>query len=173
MAIIPIRMEPVEVHIHADRRLAFQVLTAFGARQPDGGSSRVLREEAGRMLVEFHTVTRSVTGRRQVYRSVDWVTRHEPERIDFEAVESPLALARDRFLLEDVGGCTRFRYESTFGLRGGTFGWLVGMLLVRPFLRRFMREHAGQLTAMVEARAKQSRRFPYRECGTQAASVRT
>jgi hypothetical protein len=44
--IIPIRLEPVECHIHADRRLAFQVLTAFGAKQEDGGASRVLADEA-------------------------------------------------------------------------------------------------------------------------------
>lgn len=53
--IIPIRLEPVECHIHADRRLAFQVLTAFGAKQEDGGASRVLADEGHRKLVEFVT----------------------------------------------------------------------------------------------------------------------
>ena len=50
-----IRLEPVECHIHADRRLAFQVLTAFGAKQEDGGASRVLADEGHRKLVEFVT----------------------------------------------------------------------------------------------------------------------
>jgi len=49
--ILPIRLKPVELHIHADRRLAFQVLTAFGARQEDGGSSTVLKDEGDRKLV--------------------------------------------------------------------------------------------------------------------------
>ena len=56
MWVIPVRMEAVETHIHADRRLAFQVLTAFGAGQPDGGSSTVLRDEGHRKLVEFRSL---------------------------------------------------------------------------------------------------------------------
>src|SRR5207247_10855445 len=54
--ILPIRLRPVEIHIHADRRLAFQVLTAFGARQDDGGSSVVLKAEGDRRLVAFQSV---------------------------------------------------------------------------------------------------------------------
>lgn len=159
--VIPIEMEPVEVHVHADRRLAFQVLSAFGAKQPDGGSSRVLRDEAGRTLVEFHTVMPRGRG---VLRTVEWVTLHEPEAIDFQGVEGPLDLLRDRFVLEDVGGCTRFRYESTFGVQGGIVGWLRGRFYVRPRLAGFMREHARALKATIEERAKRSRLFPYREC---------
>ncbi|MFQ5521233.1 MAG: hypothetical protein ACE5FK_07545, partial [Candidatus Methylomirabilia bacterium] len=126
MWVIPIQMPPVEIHIHADRGLAFQVLTAFGAKQPGGGSSRVLREEEGRKLVEFHTAMPSSTGGRKVYRTVEWVSLHAPEAIEFEGVEGPLDLLRDRFVLEDAGGCTAFRYESTFGMKGWIFGWLVG-----------------------------------------------
>jgi len=50
MPVIPLRMEPVETHIHADRRSAFQVLTAFGASRSDGGSSTVLKDEGHRAL---------------------------------------------------------------------------------------------------------------------------
>ncbi len=170
MRVIPIRMESVEIHIHTHRRLAFQVLTAFGATQPDGGSSRVLREEEGRKLVEFHSLIPTSTGgrKRKVYRTVEWVTLHDPAAIDFEGVEGPLALLRDRFVLEDVDGCTRFRYESTFGLRGWIFGWMVGRFYVKPLLGAFMREHTRTLKETIEERAKRSRVFPYRECGTDA-----
>ncbi|MFQ5899284.1 MAG: hypothetical protein ACE5JN_13720 [Candidatus Methylomirabilia bacterium] len=168
MWVIPIRMDPVETHIHADRRLAFQVLTAFGATQPDGGSSRVLREEGGRKLVEFHTAMPTSTGGKKVYRTVEWVTLHDPEAIDFQGVEGPLDLLRDRFVLEDVGGCTAFRYESTFGMKGWIFGWLVGRFRVKPILGRFMREHTRELKETIEERAKRSRIFPYRDCGTTA-----
>lgn len=164
MWVIPIRLDPVEIHIHADRRLAFQVLTAFGAKQPDGGSSRVLSEEHGRKLVEFHSVMPTKAGKK-VYRTVEWVTLQEPEWIDFQGVEGPLDLLRDRFVLEDVGGCTRFRYESTFGVRGGIFGWLVGQLRVKPLLRRFMHAHTHALKDTIENRATRSRVFPYRGCG--------
>ena len=162
MRVIPIRMDPVEIHIHADRRLAFQVLTSFGAKQPDGGSSSVLREEGGRKLVEFHSLIPTLTGGKKVYRTVEWVTLHEPEEIGFQGAEGPLALLRDRFVLEDVGGYTRFRYESTFGSKGWIFGWLVGKLYVKPLLGRFMREHARRLKVTIEERAQRSRIFPYR-----------
>ena len=168
MWVIPIRMDAVEIHIHADRRLAFQVLTAFGTAQPDGSSSRVLRDEGHRKLVEFHSLMPTSTGGKKVYRTVEWVTLYEPEAIDFQGVEGPLALLRDRFILDDVGGCTQFRYESTFGMKGWIFGWLRGQFYVKPLLCRFMHEHTRQLKATIEGRAKLSRVFPYRECGATA-----
>jgi hypothetical protein len=168
MRVIPIRMDPVEIHIHADRRLAFQVVTAFGAKQPDGGSSKVLGEEDGRKLVEFRSPIPTLTGGKKVYWTVEWVTLNEPEEIGFQGVDGPLALLRDRFVLEDVGGCTRFRYESTFGLKGWIFGWLLGKLYVKLLLGRFMRKHVRELKEIIEERAKGSRVFPYRECGSAA-----
>jgi len=162
--IIRIRLAPVEVHVHADRRLAFQVLTAFGARQDDGSSSRILRDDGDRKLVEFHSLIPTPRDRRKMYRTVEWVTLREPGEILFEGVEGPLDLLRDRFLLEDVGGCTRFRYESTFGLAGGLSGWLRGRFVVGPVLARFMRAHSRKLKDTIEARARQSRIYPYHAC---------
>ena len=163
--IIPIRLKPVELHIHADRRLAFQVLTAFGARQEDGGSTTVLKDEGDRKLVEFHSVIPTRGRRETIYRTVEQVTLHEPDEIRFEGVEGPLELLEDRFLLENVAGCTLFRYESTFGIRGGLVGWLRGQLVVGPVLRRFMRQHSLKLKKTIEDRAKKSRLYPYRDCG--------
>ncbi len=164
--ILPIRLRPVEIHIHADRRLAFQVLTAFGARQDDGGSSTVLKAEGDRRLVEFHSVIptfgRAQRRGQKIYRTVEWVTLLEPEEIRFEGVEGPLDLLQDRFVLRDLGGCTLFRYESTIGIKGGVAGWLKGRLLVRPTLSRFMRDHSRRLKETIEARAKDSRLYPYR-----------
>lgn len=97
-------------------------------------------------------------------RTVEWVTLHEPEAIDFEGVEGPLPFLRDRFELADTGGCTSFRYESTFGLKGWIVGWLIGRRRVKSRLSRFMREHTHVLKATIEERARQSRVFPYRGC---------
>ena len=124
--IVPIRLKPVELHIHADRRLAFQVLTAFGARQDDGSSSKVLKDENDRKLVEFHSVIPTFGSGQKIYRTVEWVTLREPEEIRFEGVEGPLDLLQDRFVLRDLDGCTLFRYESTIGVKGGIAGWLKG-----------------------------------------------
>ena len=128
--ILPIRLTPVERHIHADRRLAFQVLTAFGVRQEDGSSSMVLKAEGDRKLVEFHSVIPTFRhGQKRgqkMYRTVEWVTLLEPEEIRFEGVEGPVDLLQDRFVLQNLDGCTLFRYESTIGIKGGLAGWLKG-----------------------------------------------
>ncbi|OLC54813.1 MAG: hypothetical protein AUH77_08080 [Candidatus Rokubacteria bacterium 13_1_40CM_4_69_39] len=166
--ILPIRLTPVERHIHADRRLAFQVLTAFGVRQEDGSSSMVLKAEGDRKLVEFHSVIPTFRhGQKRgqkMYRTVEWVTLLEPEEIRFEGVEGPVDLLQDRFVLQNLDGCTLFRYESTIGIKGGFAGWLKGQILVRPTLSRFMRDHSRRLKETIEARAKNSRLYPYRHC---------
>ena len=163
---IPITVEPQEVHVHADQRLAFQVLTAFGGRADESGAStKVLAEEEGRRLVEFHTPDRGLFGRRKVYRTVEWVTSQEPERIDFEGVEGPLPRLCDSiFTLGVLGNCTMLRYESTFGVRGWWLGWVVGMLYVRPTMRRFIRRHLVELKETIEARAKRSKVYPQQPC---------
>jgi hypothetical protein len=163
--ILRIRLRPVELHIHADRRLAFQVLSAFGARRDDGSSSAVLKDDGARKLVEFHSVIPTSWGRSKTYRTVERVTLLEPEEIRFEGVEGPLDLLQDRFVLRNLDGCTLFRYESTIGIEGGLAGWLKGQLLVRPTLARFMRDHSLRLKETIEARAKNSRLYPYRHCG--------
>ncbi len=171
MWIIPITLPPEEVHVQADRRLVFQVLTAFGATAPDGeASTRVLREEDDRVLVEFRTPIRGLFNRRKVYTTVEWVTPREPDRIDSQGVKGPMPFLRDRFELEEWGECTQFRYRSTFGLHGWRFGWLIGMLYVRPVLRRFVRRHLIELKEIAETRAGRSKVFPQGPCPIHEAS---
>ena len=157
---IPVEMSPVEAHIHADRRLAFQVLTAFGAKQADGGYSRVLKTEGQWRLVEFH----QPVGNRMV-STVEWVLAKEPEEVHFIGARGPLKLLEDRFLLADVEGCTRFSYHSTIGLPGSLAGWLIARFRVKRIVERFMAEHVQELKHAIEERAKRSKVFPYRPCG--------
>ena len=172
MSPIPIRLPPVEVHIHADRRLAFQVITAFGApAEKDGPSTKVLSREGDRLLVEFKTSVKGLLGGHKVYRTVEWVTLHEPDRIDFEGVKGPLPLLHDRFTLEQEEGCTRFRYESEFGIGGWVFGWLIGMLYVKPKMKRFIREHVEEMKQTIEARAERSKKVPQQPCTLVAVEV--
>jgi hypothetical protein len=70
MWVVPIRVEPVEIHIHSDRRLAFQVLIAFWATQPNGSSSKVLRDVGARKLVEFRTLIPAGGSAHKVLRTV-------------------------------------------------------------------------------------------------------
>ena len=82
LSTIAVRLEPQSIHIRADRRLAFQVLTAFD-------TPAAAADSATRLLVEFHTEGPGLMGGRKVYRTVEWVTPHEPDRIEFEGVEGP------------------------------------------------------------------------------------
>lgn len=167
--VIPIRMPSVRAHIRADPRLTFEVATAFGARQQDGSGSRVLeRAEDGRLLVEFWSDV-PVRGGRRRYRTVEWVTLRPPARVEFRGIEGPLHVLQDRFVLDDGDGCTTFRYESCFALRWSVVGWLIGMVYVRPRLRRFMREHVEALKAAAEARVARSRVYSRPRCGHSAA----
>ena len=51
---VHIRMPTAQIHLEADRRLAFQVLTAWGALRPDGTpTSKVLERSGDRLLCEF------------------------------------------------------------------------------------------------------------------------
>lgn len=165
MMVLPIHMPPVIVHIHADRRLAFQVLTAFGNGVPlQGASTRVLERDGGSLLVEFHTGGRNLFGRPKTYRTVERVTLSEPSHIEFEGIEVPVSMLRDRFELTSEDGCTRFTYRSTFGVKGWIFGWLLGLLLVRPIMRRLMVEHTAGLKQSIEQRAQRSKVYPQRPC---------
>ena len=51
---IRIRIPTVQVHVEADRRLAFQVLTAWGVTGPRGEpTSKVLEKSGDRVLCEL------------------------------------------------------------------------------------------------------------------------
>lgn len=162
---IPIRVPAEEIHVQADRRLAFQVLTAWRAAGPDGKrAARVLEESGDRLLVEFHTSVAMLFGLKMVQRTVEWVTLEEPGHIEFEAVQGPLPVLLCRWTLEEWGNCLRFKYDATVALHGSVLGWVFGVLYVRPTLRRMMWEHLAELKETIEARAARSRVFPQKPC---------
>ena len=161
MFTIPIKMRPAEVHVHADRRLAFEVMTAFGASSQDShAQSRVLERQGDQLVVEFHTPAPGLLGRSKVYRTVERVTLRPPEDVNFEGLEGPLSRLRDRLAFLEERGCTRLRYESEIGLGWGPMGWLIAKFLVQPIMERFMRKHLKEMAETIEARAKRSRVYP-------------
>ena len=153
---IPVTLNPVEVHINADRRLVFQFLTAFGAAGSTGEkASRIIEDEGSRKLVEFHNQVKGLLGRQRDVTTVEWVTLNEPESIGFDGVRGPLPLLHDRLELDDHGGCTVLRYRSTIGAHGWIFGWPVAKWYAKPIVAKHMREHLAEIKGSIEARAEE------------------
>ena len=167
----PIVLEPRSIHIRADRRLVFQVLTAYGNMGLDGYASEVMEDHGDRKLVEFHTPLK-IRKKTHVVRSVEWVQLTEPERIDFWLAEGyedksifALNLLEDAFALEARDGCTEMTYESRFAVKTPVIGWILARLMIAPVMRRHMVDHLGDLRGLCEARAERSRVFPQDGCG--------
>ena len=163
--LIPIRIPTAEVRVQADRRLAFQVLTAWGAAGPDGRPNATVLEKTGdRVLCEFHTPVKAFFGLEWVYRTVEWVTVKEPERIQFEAIRAPLPVLLCLWSLDQWDECCVFKYDATIALHGSLLGWIFGILFIRPMFKRMMREHLVELKTTIETRAARSRVFPQQPC---------
>jgi hypothetical protein len=168
MNLIPIDLEPEEILIRADRRLSFEVVSAF--RSPGTTpipSIHVIKrwDEQNRLLAEFSTPTPLPFGISSTLKTVEYVTFYEPERIEFELAEHSgiLHFLEDRFLLENENGWTRFRYESRFGIGGWVFGWVLGKLVFEAMFKQHMRRHLAELKETIEARARRSRQYPLPE----------
>ena len=168
MPVIPIDVPSETVLIRADRRLSFEVVTAF--RSPRSNPIRSIRvlerdDDNNRVLAEFSSPVHFPFGKTLTLRTVESVTFFEPERIEF-ALPKPswtFSVLEDRFTLENVEGWTQLRYESRFALPGWIFGWVVGKLVVQRMIKQHMREHLAELRGKIEARAKRSRVYPFPE----------
>ncbi len=148
--IIPVQMEAAEIQVDAEMYAVSRNLTSFAAATGSIGPKVLAREEGGTLLVEFRTAVRGFLGRRKTQHTVERVTLREPDEVLFEGVEGPLDLLRDRISLVAEGTGTRVRYESTVGLKGSLFGWLICKLYVRRVLGRFMQQHLTQMKATLK-----------------------
>ncbi len=181
MAHIPIDLPDQSIHIHAQRELAFEVISSFGGNggRLDGGSgvgsvnpkpmSVVLAEDGARMLVEFNSrvkVGPIVT----TWKTIEWVSPDKPESISFELVPDRGIIAgglrqlTDRFDFIKQGDCTLLTYRSSFGIRWSVGGWLVGKIIIGPIIKKHMVEHLVEVKVVIENRARRSRVYPQREC---------
>lgn len=186
MAHIPIDLPDQSVHINAQRELAFEVISSFGAgagasssNGMAGGSgsgsgsqrpmSVVLEEDGSRMLVEFRSNLKfgPVSG---TWKTTEWVSPEKPNSIDFELVPSSgimsggLRQLNDRFDFQEKGNCTVLTYKSRFGIRWSVGGWLLGKILIGPIIKKHMIEHLVEVKTMIESRASRSRLYPQVAC---------
>ncbi len=147
---MPVRMEAAEIQVDAEKSGVFRNLTSFATGSGSIGPKVLVREEGGTLLVEFRTTVTGFLGRRKTHRTLERVTLREPDEVLFQGVEGPLALLSDRISLVTEGAGTRVRYESTVGLKGSIFGWLICKLYVRRVLGKFMRQHLNQMKDSLE-----------------------
>lgn len=156
--LVPLR--PHTVSINAPRELVFQMLSYFGRGKPFGNnseSSRIIKRDGNRLTVEFVTETEVGT-----YTTVEEVRLYPPKRITFRHMSGPLRYASEEFTLEEVDArCTNLTHSGEFVWRDmPLFGWLGGVLYIRPLFERAMVKHMAQIKQAAEARAARSRVFP-------------
>lgn len=156
----PIRMRPCSVRIDAPRELVFQMMSHFGRGRLPGDNneaSKVLERDGNSLVVEFQTKTLFTT-----YATIEEVTLQPPKRIDFEHLSGPLQYAREAFIFEDVDGkMTHLTHTGEFILNSrALFGWLAGVIYVKPIFERVIVRHLAQVKQAAEARSARSRVFP-------------
>jgi len=177
VAHIPIDLPDQTIHIHAQRELAFEMVSALGIMEGDskkkGGASspsiKVIAANGDRQLVEFRTPLKigPIAGS---WKTTEWVTPKSPKSIDFELLPDSgifgggLRQLTDRFEFVQQGNCTELTYKSRFGIRWSVGGWLLGKVLFAPILKSHMIEHLNEVKRLVENRAKRSRIYPQLEC---------
>ena len=148
------------VSINAPREMVFQILSAIGSGSlfgAQGDSSRVLERHDDTLIAEFLT-----TSGKHVYRTLEEVRLHPPERLTFRHLEGPLDFAEEEFGLDerDTGTVLQYTGRIEYKVRWlpGT-GWLIAMLYIRPKYDRIISSHLEKLKTAAEARAARSHVF--------------
>lgn len=149
--VMAVELPAVEVLVPAPVEDVFEWVTSFRQNTSGGGSRVLSTEENGDLVCEFVSVVFGLLGRRKVHRTIERVTLEPPSEVRFQGMKGPLDLLSDRFTLRSVEGGTQFRYESTVGLKGSVFGWLLCQTYVRAVLGRFMRVHAQKVREHFES----------------------
>ncbi|MYC06509.1 MAG: SRPBCC family protein [Chloroflexi bacterium] len=156
----PVPLRPHTVSIAAPRELVFQMLSHFGRGRLPGDSnesSRVIEQDGDRLMVEFVSETPVGT-----YTTIEEVRLYPPERITFNHLSGPLRYVSEEFTLEEVDARhTDLTHSGEFVWRDvPLYGWLGGILYIRPVFERTMVKHMAQIKQAAEARAARSRVFP-------------
>lgn len=147
----------IEEQIQAERHRVWQYITTFGSGD-DGSamSSRILSNDNGKMLVEFKTAVPLPFGLKKVFLTVEQLTLHEPELVEFEEVEGPFTSRREHISLQQRESGTKILYEADFVVGWWLAGWLLGILLIKPALKKAVRRHLAEIKHAIEVEAKES-----------------
>ena len=146
-----IQISAIKEQIAAPQSRIFEFLTDFGSDTAVSEThSTVLSRDGEKLLVEFKTAVPILFWLRKYYRTVEEVILHEPESIEFRKIEGPLAMRRERIVLSEESDISQIQYDAEFRVKGWPLGWLLGVLFVRPRLKRAVKKHLKQIKATIE-----------------------
>ena len=155
----PIVLKSHSVVIDAPRELVFQMLTAFRRGRIQGDdleTSRLISENGDAKIVEFREKVGPFT-----YTMLEEVTLYPPQRITFNGLEGPLHFSEEEFTLDETAdGRTIMTHSGSFILNArAIFGWLGGVIYVRPMFHSAVRKRLALVKEAAEARAARSHVF--------------
>ena len=154
-----IQLKPQSVEIDAPRELVFQMLSSFRRGRIAGDNSestRLISEDGNVKTVEFVTRAGPFS-----YRTLEEVTLHRPERIEFKHLEGPLDFSEEEFTLDETsdGGTLLTHSGSFIWKRFPFFGWFGGVIYTRPMYHSVISKHFVTVKEAAEARAARSHVF--------------
>lgn len=154
-----IRLRPQSVEIGAPRELVFQMLSSFRRGRIAGDnaeSTRLISEDGNVKMVEFITKAGLFS-----YRTLEEVTLHRPEKIEFKHLEGPLDFSEETFTFDDTSdGGTLLTHSGSFIWKHIPFlGWFGGVIYARPMYHSVIRKHFASVKEAAEARAARSHVF--------------
>ena len=154
-----IQLKPQSVEIDAPRELVFQMLSSFRRGRIAGDNSestRLISEDGNVKTVEFVTRAGPFS-----CRTLEEVTLHRPERIEFKHLEGPLDFSEEEFTLDETsdGGTLLTHSGSFIWKRFPFFGWFGGVIYTRPMYHSVISKHFVTVKEAAEARAARSHVF--------------
>jgi hypothetical protein len=106
------------------------------AQMRDGLASRILIQDANAVVAQFE-------GRAGIFRyeTVELI-RFSDQGVTFEHLRGPFQSCVERFEFVPLAdGAYAFEHQGTFVMRGGSLGWLFGILVIRGVFDRLVAKH--------------------------------
>lgn len=157
----PIVVGPIARAVGAPPALVYQMLAAIGTGSASNGErSEVLDRNGDELVCDFWTWVSLPGGFVRLVRTRERVTLRPPDVVDYEHLDGPVRGLRESITVtEQPGGGAWMTYLGAYEPRN-LLDVVRAHLLVRPAMRRVMREHFEDVRQRAEARAARSRVFP-------------
>jgi len=157
----PVVVGPISRAVDAPPALVYQMLAAIGTGSASNGDrSEVLDRNGDELVCDFWTRVSLPGGIVRHVRTRERVTLRAPDGVDYEHLDGPVRGLRESITVTaQPGGGASMAYLGVYEPRN-LIDAVRAHLLVRPAMRRVMREHFEDVRQRAEARAARSRVFP-------------